>query len=129
MGDARQKLVLTFLEVGSSLEGVAPGSKPWLEDEMAHLVRLFHHELIAISQNPASEAERQLTVWLHNLAALPPRSSMRSQLKWLNAALSQLPRWKGSPVLEPARYTWIRRDRVSACMFSEAFRARMFRGG
>jgi hypothetical protein len=110
IGEARQRLVLTFLEVGSSLEGLAPGSKPWFEDEMAHLVRLFHYELIAISQDPADDAERQLAIWLHNLASLPPRSTMRLQMKWLNIALSQLPRPKGRPVLEPARYAWVRRD-------------------
>ena len=107
---------MTFLEVGSSLEGLAPGSKPWLEDEMAHLVRIFHFELIAISREPASDAERQVALWLHQLASLPPRSAMRFSLKWLNVHLSQLPRRRGSPVLESARYTWARRDPEGASL-------------
>lgn len=109
-------MVLTFLEVGAELESVPPGLKLWAELEMAHLVHIFHFELIAIAQDPVDDAERQVRLWLHNLAALPPRASLRCHLKWLNAALSRLPRPKGSPVLEPARYAWARGDVDSATL-------------
>lgn len=82
------------------MELALPGEFPRAESEMAKLVGRFDRELLQIAATAESGAELQLAAWLGNLASLPSGSARRSEYAWIRCALNQVPRPRGSCVLE-----------------------------
>lgn len=69
---------------------------------MAKLVQSFDRELLQIAATANGDAELQLAAWLKNLASLPNGGESRPEYAWIRSCLNQLPRPRGSYLLEAA---------------------------